>query len=185
MKGDAFWIDETYDREYASDGVSRFSGYVRQRRTEFVEAMNELDRVTFAAAAWRVATSPVMAPGYVRQHKRVRSARLYRNYEDGGICATVELVSITPRRLEDGSPQWRSWPREHGRFYEPEGPDLISARYLLTTTTAAFPLSAAGLPVCTDVRALETATKRAVELLVVRMNDAITPLVRHLERESS
>jgi hypothetical protein len=185
---DAFWIDESYDLEYASDRVSRYGAYVRQHRSEFVETLDERDRATFAALAWRVATGPIMAPGYVRKHERVRSSRLTRNYEDGSLYATVELVGITPRRLEledFSSPPWRSWPRERGHYYEPEGSDLTSARYLLTTTTAMFPLPTIELPIPTDVRSLEASAKRAVRLLVALMNDNVTSLIQSLEGEDS
>ncbi|MFB4285664.1 hypothetical protein ACBJ59_61130 [Nonomuraea sp. MTCD27] len=182
---EAFRIDEIYDRDQASDGVSRYGSYVRRRRAEFAEAIDDHDRVSFAALAWRVATGPIMAPGYVRQHARVRSAHLARNYEDGGLYATVELVGITPRRMEYGSPPWRSWLRQHGHYYVPEGSDLISARYLLTTTTALFPLATIGLPICSRIDSAETAAKRAVHQLAEAMNDVVTPLIQHLDREDS
>ncbi|MEV4020205.1 hypothetical protein AB0J35_57985 [Nonomuraea angiospora] len=182
---EAFWIDKGNDRDFASDGVSRYGAYLRQHRAEFAEAIGESDRAEFAALAWRVATGPIMAPGYVRQAERVRSARLSRNYEDGGLYATVELVGITPRRMDYGSPMWREWPRANGHYYEPEGSDLVGARFLLTTTTAVFPLPTAQLPICSGLGTLEAAARRAVHFLVPLMNDTVTPLIRHLDREDS
>jgi hypothetical protein len=183
---DAFWIDEQYDRDNASNGVSRYDSYVRLYQAEFAEAIiSDRDRSAFAAVAWRVATGPIMAPGYVRQHERVRSARLTRNYEDGSLYATVDLVGITPRRLEYGPPQWWPWPREHGHYYEPEGRDLISARFLLTTTTALFPLPKEFLPGWGSIGKVEDAAKRVVHKLVALMNDTVTPLIQTLEGEDS
>jgi hypothetical protein len=72
----AFWINEEYDRDQASDGVSRFGAYVR-KATALAECWDGTwdgpgtRQVQFAAAAWATATAPVMAPGYVRYRPRV------------------------------------------------------------------------------------------------------------------
>ncbi len=37
VSDDAFWADDEYDREHASDGVSRYGAYVHQAATTFAE----------------------------------------------------------------------------------------------------------------------------------------------------
>ena len=74
--GAAFWIDYDYDRENASDGVSRYGAYVRQSST-LAESWDgtwddaQVRQARFAEAAWATATTPVMSPGFVRRHPRV------------------------------------------------------------------------------------------------------------------
>ncbi|WP_030255963.1 MULTISPECIES: hypothetical protein [Streptomyces] len=58
-------VDDTADRESASDGRSRYGAYIAQHAADFRDDGELLRPVDFAVAAWRTATSPVMAPGYV------------------------------------------------------------------------------------------------------------------------
>ena len=69
-----FWIDHEHDRDAASDGASRYGFYLRDRRDWFEDCLDcgEPQTARFAATAWRIATGPVMSPGYVRCHRRVR-----------------------------------------------------------------------------------------------------------------
>lgn len=64
-------VDDEYDRDNASDGISRFAGYVRQRAHLFVDDWEPLSPVTFAVTVWSIATSPVMTPPYARVSPRV------------------------------------------------------------------------------------------------------------------
>src|SRR6266516_4820758 len=75
------WVDAAWDREFASDGVSRYGAYLRGHTAAFAPLWDEppdpdwgaitADPGEFAAAAFQVATGPVMSPGYVRWHPRV------------------------------------------------------------------------------------------------------------------
>jgi hypothetical protein len=63
-----FVFNESYDRDRASDGVSRYGVYLRQNADRFAgwdESPVTCDPVAFTAAAWQVATSPVMTPPFV------------------------------------------------------------------------------------------------------------------------
>ena len=79
----AFWVDRGYDREYASDGISRYGAYLRD--AAFEPWTDHDQAVEWAVFAWRRATSPVMSPGYVRCHPAVLAARLERSGWDGGL----------------------------------------------------------------------------------------------------
>lgn len=51
-------MDETYDRDYSSDGLSRYGAYLRQKRTMFDRGDGPTDdAASFALAAWCVARS--------------------------------------------------------------------------------------------------------------------------------
>ncbi|MCI0687960.1 MAG: hypothetical protein L0Y54_12080, partial [Sporichthyaceae bacterium] len=80
----AFWIDHDYDRAHASDGRTRYGAYLRQHTADLTEAWDG-GPARFAALAWWIANSPVMWPGYVQAHPRVRGARLHHNDWDGSL----------------------------------------------------------------------------------------------------
>jgi hypothetical protein len=118
------WIDPDYDRANASDGVSRYGAYVRDYARLFDPWQDARDGVTtdpveFTTAAFRVATGPIMSPGFVRWHPRVCAYGVERSERDGRLVVSVTLAAPAPLRLPGWS--WRGWERDfHGRFLEPE-----------------------------------------------------------------
>jgi hypothetical protein len=119
------WIDPDYDRANASDGQSRYGAYVRDYARLFDPFQDAPDGVTtdpveFAMAAFRVATGPVMAPGFVRWHPRVCGCGVERSDHDGSLVVSVTLASPAPLRLPGWA--WRGWERDlfGDRFLEPE-----------------------------------------------------------------
>ena len=94
----AFWVERDYDREQASDGISRYGAYLRD--ATFEPWTDDDQAVEWAVFAWRRATGPVMSPGYVRYHPRVLAARLERSGWDGSLVAGVDLVSCWPEQLK-------------------------------------------------------------------------------------
>jgi len=195
----AFWVDAD-DRVAASDGVSRYGAYVRQAAAgRFAVCWDgtwdeEPDRIAgFAAAAWRTATGPVMVPGYVRFHPRIRATRVDRSEWDGSLTGVVELVIPWPQALAAdrswwGGAWWRDWPAESwaGRdaYLDPGGEDLTRHPYLMACATLAFPLPAATLPAPPGGPGddLEGKALRAVAVLVAGLNRIVTPVIETLER---
>ncbi|MDX3867266.1 hypothetical protein [Streptomyces europaeiscabiei] len=58
-------VDREYDRRNAdSRSGSRFGSYI-SARTEELDSEDRTDRAEFTAWAWRIATPPVMSPGYI------------------------------------------------------------------------------------------------------------------------
>jgi len=80
----AFWIDQDFDREQATDGISRYRAEVRGRASEFAESWGDISPVTFAATAWRLATA--LRPGGIaagtacRRRHSPRAQRLDLSY---------------------------------------------------------------------------------------------------------
>src|SRR2546429_9518624 len=120
--GVAFWIDYEYDRENASDGTSRYGGYVRRSST-LAESWDgtwddaQVRQARFAEAAWATATTPVMSPGFVRRHPRVISAVVQFNAWDAALTGSVQLVTPWPQALTSSSDWrrdawWQDWPME-------------------------------------------------------------------------
>lgn len=191
MKSTAFWVDDHYDRESASDGRSRFGAYVRQSSriamcwSDDTGASDWERRLLFAEAAWETANSPVMAPGYVRSHPRVLGARLRDDFEHLG--ALVDLAVPWPAALAPvwRGTGWRDWIRDglagSEAYFEPEGEEFTRS-FLLTTSRMLFPLSDFRLPALPPSHAEAAVTAREVVAdLVGALNAAVTPVIAALE----
>jgi hypothetical protein len=181
---DVFWIDAEYDRDQSSDGISRYGAYVRQGWSG--PWCGESRPAELASFAWRRATGPVMAPGYVRMHPRVRSASLGISDWDGSLIAAVDLIAPQPkdfRYLRSDRGTWKDWPAEGWRdlrYHEPYGDELDGKCFLLTTIGLRFTVPAGDLPAVpgegeplftTDQ--LVAACTKAVAVLVREMNAAV------------
>lgn len=196
----AFGIDEDYDQAHASDGVSRYGAYVRNSVSEFAECWDgtwddpQSLRVDFAATAWRVATGPVMAPGYVRFHPRILDARLERNNWDGSLTATVTLAARWPQPLASShewqlGTRWQDWPvlRNLGSddvtYNEPTEQELTRSAYLMASARLAFPVPDAELPAPPSGPAddLEATALTAVTRVVDALNRIVTPVVTAMD----
>lgn len=190
----AFWVDVEYDREHASGG-SRYAAYVNTRRGAFRDLVNVYDdadpgdlRSAFAAHAWRVATGPVMSPGYVRSRERVLGCSVARSSWDGGLAAEVDLMTGWPSALTS-SREWRAgrlwsgWPEQFGHIYAPstEADNLGRRSYLTCSASAVFRLDADALPE-PDFDALESSAAAAIGALVEALNVVVNPIVQQLEQ---
>lgn len=196
----AFWIDADYDRDMASDGRSRYGHYVRDRADRFREAWDweESKSARFAATAWRVATGPIMAPGYVRRHPRLLSAQVEVNDWDGSLVGTASLVTPWPQALASrdwqiGGTWWRDWPTDRlfgsdtVRYLDPSGEELSRGQHFLMASAAlAFPLPTLQLPQLPTSppvnRELVELARAYVEVLVAEMNRIVSPVIGTLER---
>lgn len=195
---DAFWIDYGYDREQASNGVSRYGAYVR-KGTSLAECWDGtwedpgIRQAKFAAAAWSTATGPVMAPGYVRHHPRVLSGKVAYNAWDGTLNGLVRVVTPWPQPLAQscawhpGDSLWEDWPVEPfgGEYHrEPDEDETAARRYLMTSAALIFPLSAGALPAAPAVPRddLEDRAREAVRVLTCAMNNVVGPVIEILER---
>jgi hypothetical protein len=194
----AFWIDHDYDRENASDGVSRFGAYVRQS-SMFADSWDgtwddpQIRQARFAEAAWATATTPVMSPGFVRRHPRVISAAVQLNAWDATLAGCVQLVTPWPHALASSrgwqrDVSWQDWPTETlggVRWREPDEHELTGHAYLMASAWLVFPLHApAGLPPAPSGPddSVEAAAREAVAILVRAMNAFVVPVIQTLER---
>ncbi len=182
------WIDADWDRSQASDGVSRYGAYLRSHANLFDDAWREdaLDGITqdpgeFAIAAFRVATGPIMSPGYVCWHPRVLDYKVSHgdNPEPGRLVCQVTLATALPLWL--GSPWW-SWTE---RFGDPWGEPDDDRHAALASVALRWPLPVATLP-CPHRPArpgqpnLRDA-KASVRALVEAINQTAGPVLATLE----
>lgn len=145
----AFWIDHDYDRDYAGDGVSRYGAYLYSRAHQFREDGEPItDPVTFATTAFTIASSPIMAPGYVHRHPRIRHVSWCWD-DDYRAAFEVQLVAPLPDPiaavLRRDSHTWADWHRPwHGEaWFEPYDNDRPGA---FTVVTVRVPINPAALP---------------------------------------
>jgi len=185
----AFWIDDSFDREHASGGRSRYGDTVRRSMDEFAEAWGDIAPVTFAAVAWRLATD--LRPGYVRWHPRVISATCSRSPWDGCLICDVTLVSPWPVQLARGRQWdrdrgWRDWPQLFGQYVAPSEQDLTRSPHLRASLLLQAPVRLDDLPPAPDGPdgdTVEPAARRAVTVLVRELNELLNPIVDQLETD--
>jgi hypothetical protein len=180
------WIDADYDRTSASDGVSRYGAYLCSHARLFDPWRDAdaggitLDPVDFTAAAFRVATGPIMSPGLVRWHPRVCGYRTDRNDDGDRLVVSVTLATPAPPRLLSWA--WRGWDRDfHDRFLEPEdrGPVAL-ARLELRWPLPGDQLHRPARPrVAGRPNLVDAAT--AVAVLVGSVNQTAGPVLEALE----
>jgi hypothetical protein len=193
----AFWIDHDYDREHASDGVSRYGAYVRDA---VFEPWTDDDRaVELAKFAWRRATGPVLSPGYVRRHPRIAMARLERSGWDGSLLAMVDLVVGQPEPLRylpagDEPAMWQDWPAEfsfrtgHDEWFEPGGEELARSPYLLCQASLRFTVPQTGLarpPARPNMPLLVAQCRDTVAALVRALNTIVSPVIARIDTDRS
>jgi hypothetical protein len=186
----AFWVDRGYDREHASDDISRYGAYLRGAT---FEAWTDNDQaVEWAVFAWERATGPVMSPGYARYHPRVLGAHLERSGWDGRLTAGVTLVCSWPEqltralvravRLGDRQAYWQDWPTEYCGgdtcYHEPSEADVAARPYLLATLSLQFTVPSAALPAPPATPAdLLGAGQDAVAVVVAELNRIVGPVL--------
>jgi hypothetical protein len=191
MTSPLLWIDHEHDRTSASDGVSRYGAYLRQRAAWF----RDLDTpAQFAATAWRVATSPVMTPGLVRVRPDLGGVTLGFDEAGEGILRVTVRVPLTHRRLRGANDRlgypvadWhieRTWDPDGVRYEEPRASRNHAA--VLVTAAVIIPINTAHLPHL-DIEDCDpvdhTAATRAVLELVTQINKNGGPLVGALREE--
>jgi hypothetical protein len=178
------WIDHDHDRASASDRVSRYGAYLRDHADLFDpwgEAPDGVtcDPVEFAIAAFKVATGPIMSPGYVRWHGRVQGYDAGRSEHDGRLLLSMTLAVPSPLRLPWS---WRGWERDfHDRYLEPDDRRPVGlARLELRWPVGTDQLPTPSRPRRQGMPNLGDAT-RAVAVLVEQVSATVGPILADLE----
>jgi hypothetical protein len=181
----AFTVDEGYDRDYAGADRSRFGGYLRLKASMFRDGGEMTTESTwFALAAWQIAQSPIMAPGYVRPHPRVLGTDEYWD-DDQRPALTVLVAAPLPTAVQRGieGRRWRGW-EQHGypepRWYVPYDNDCLA---VFTRVALRVPLTGAVLPAPryrADIPDTATA-KRAVRVICDLLNRELCPVLAALD----
>jgi hypothetical protein len=178
------WIDRDDDHASASDGVSRYGAYLPDHAHLFDPWGDAADGVTadpveFAIAAFKVATGPIMSPGYVRWHGRVRNYAATWSEHDGRLLLSVTLAVPSPVRLPW---DWRGWERDfYDRYLEPDDSRPVGlARLELHWPVPTDQLPTPSRPRWPGVPNLAEAA-RTVAALVDQVNTTCGPVLANLE----
>jgi hypothetical protein len=189
MADSVFELQDVYDLEFASDRRSRFGAYLMQNARRFRDWDGALtdSPVEFAAAAFVLATVPVMSPPYVSTHPRVVYAAA-RFDEDGRCGLVLELAAPMATTVADQLPPhasgWGSDPGS-GRFFPPEDNGHLAV-YSRLTARIPFPIDALPEPVYTDTGVADMETvKHALRVLANHANSVLGPVIATLDNDSS
>lgn len=185
------WVEEKHDRESASDRRSRYGAYLRDRYRLFHEDGTQLlEPDEFAEAAFTIACSPIMSPGYVETHRRVCHVGWCW---DADRRPAVELALVVPppaplARLLAGR-DWQGW-KAYGRYSDPSHwvePAEHTVRAAFTTLTLRIPVVVSALPNATYAGRhadLDTA-KEAVAVVCRQVNATAGTVLALLEQEAA
>ncbi|MFD9692332.1 hypothetical protein ACFWXO_41965, partial [Kitasatospora sp. NPDC059088] len=132
--------DDAYDRERASDGRSRYGAYLAARADQLLDDGAPMDAASFAVAAWRIATSPVMAPGYVRVRPDLAAltptvADNYRMMLHFEVPLRHRALATRPARVQDWSAHRPVWGDERWQCLTEPDPEYPGRPALLVTAT--------------------------------------------------
>ncbi|MFE0460745.1 hypothetical protein ACFW1A_16000 [Kitasatospora sp. NPDC058965] len=163
------------DQERSDDGHSRYGAYLRINASQFHDEGYPLTAAQFAMAAWRTATGPVMAPGYVRIRPDLHHLAPEAAGEDYDRLALRITVPLRHYRLHpDPGIRFDDWQRDRSgwddvRFNRLVEPDADRRPALLASATLLVPVPLSLLPVPTQTRPgprLTAEAKLAVNALV-------------------
>ncbi|MFF4902537.1 hypothetical protein [Streptomyces sp. NPDC001068] len=189
-------VDEDGDRSGASDGHSRYGVYLSQRLDEFHDydsTDSPLTTENFAAAAWRVATPPVLID-YVVFRPDVQSIEAVWNENEDGDGSLAFKVSV-PLRFDDlnvnhrPSYPWQDWTTrydistrddKYSRVWEPVLKPGSPA--VLTVANLLIPAADWDLPLPrhTRGRGLTDDAQQVVREVVQQINHHAGPMVARL-----
>lgn len=180
-------VDDIADRRDASDGRSRYGAYIAHHAGHFHEDGDPLRPTEFAAAAWRIATSPVMAPGYVAVRPDIDRVEVYVDH-DGGVqlCAKIGLRHGALARRPTGHPlDWERAPWSRPGEPRPAlaAPERTDRPAVLVTATVLLPIPDTILTTPTTAgpgRTLTDEAKTVVAALARHANTHLAPLVADL-----
>ncbi|MGX4738437.1 hypothetical protein [Kitasatospora griseola] len=91
--------DDVSDRRDASDGHSRFGSYLARNAHRLHDDGRPLSAQDFAFAVWRIATAPIMSPGYLRFRPDLHAVTLVPHREDLDRVAIRIDVPLRHHRL--------------------------------------------------------------------------------------
>lgn len=183
------WTDDAYDRDYSSDGISRFGAYVRQRAHLFIDDWEPLSPATFAATVWTIATAPVMSPPYVGLRHDVCDVICHVGEDGDCLLAQLEVRLPWPNGLRGNGKlaAWSSW--RPADKWDYDGPHLMEPAEdrpaLLASAVLRLPIPDAQLPAPCRFAALDVAVaKRAVAVVCEHLNTHAAPVLAELATAS-
>lgn len=190
-------VDDDYDREYASNGDSRFNAYLKQNPELFRDGWSDepapvKNPAEFAVHAWQVATGPVMAPGYVQWRPDLHDVHLHRSEDDGALYASVR-VPLRHAQVGGGIKRfpytWQDWEEDRGwgigaashpTLQAPESGKRTAVLASVEVQVSGHEWTGLVTPTAYEGRALLEEAQRTLAVLVEQINADAGPIVRML-----
>lgn len=190
-------IDDDYDQDRASNGVSRFGEYLRLNAELFRDSWSDEpapveDPVEFAVHAWRVATGPVMAPGYVQERPDLSAVTLHRDDYDGALYADVH-VRLHHSQIGGGAKRfpysWQDWESDRGwgpgeapylPLGEPRGNKRVSVMASTIVRVPGREWSGLVTPTAYEGRTLLDEARETLAAVVRNLNADAAPIVSRI-----
>lgn len=185
-----FVFNDRDDRDRASDGVSRYGVYLRRYPNLFASLDGDGtvvdDPAVFAAAAWQVATSPVMAPPYLEwTAERVQSVTLTHSEHALALIVRVQVAVPRPAALATvyGFAEWDRGDRWNRGYHTPDDAALSRRPAMLSSALLVFHLDAADLYAPADAPERLTAydAKASVKRLAALLDARTAPVLAALD----
>ncbi|GAA1526543.1 hypothetical protein GCM10009678_05030 [Actinomadura kijaniata] len=189
-----FRLNEYDDREMASDRVSRYGSYLRLNKAKFADDWTDDKAITtsaaeFTAAAWEVATGPIMSSPYLEWlPDRIRDIDTYFSEDDGSLIVRIEVAVPRPPELL-ALRGWREWDRSarygYSGYFTPEdrmlkhGPAMLTSTLLLIRVpdqALTRPQADPDSPELPDTTTAKTAVWRLAEWLEEQLIDVLQAL---------
>ncbi|WP_439678593.1 hypothetical protein [Embleya sp. MST-111070] len=174
-------IDAEDDRVRTADGFG-YDAYLRKNLPEWDDAVDDVGE--FVAWAWRVATEPIMEPGYVRLRPDIAQIRIEVDYEEGGPIAVAVLPirhQALARRPRAGD--WAVDVHDAGAGpYQSVGEPSRKSPVVVATATVVVPAGGWELPRLPrkEDPGVYTRAREAIDALVRGINTDLAPLVADL-----
>lgn len=186
-------VNDPYDRDNASDGHSRYGAYLRQNANLFRDAWSDEPRpvedpAEFAVHAWRVATGPIMVPGYVQVRPDLHGITLHRDQDDHALYADIH-VPLRHHHIGGNTKRfpyaWQDWEKESswgedGRYRGQLEPQPGKKPAVLATAIVRVPgrdWPSLPVPSAYEGRTLVNEAREAVSLVAAYINETAGPMV--------
>ncbi|WP_371480547.1 hypothetical protein [Kitasatospora sp. NBC_00315] len=162
-------IDDEHDKANASAGSSRFHSYLAVNASRLHEHGAPLTAVDFAHAVWRIATSPVMSPGYVRIRPDLAGVTLVTtgiDYDQVALRIDVALRHRVLARRPAGQPEdWERDPWSSSNEWAAAIEPGLHRPALLLTATLLVPLPGHALTAPSVARPGPAMTRQAKQVV--------------------
>lgn len=172
------FTDDVDDQERASDGYSRYGVYLTYNADQLHGHGDPLTPAEFATAAWHIATSPIMSPGYVRTRPDLHHLAPDRD-EEGNLLMRITVPLRHRHLVHQPAPRTADWdtvnqPWTNSAWSILAEPERTERPTVLAGATLLLPVPIALLPHPTAVRpgaAMTEQAKQAVQTVVHHAND--------------
>ena len=185
-------VEKKEDHDRASNGWSRYASYVQAREEKFWEWGDRdkpLPDAEFTVQAWRIATSPVMSPGYVDIRPDLLDLSLHAGSDGQRLYVSCrvplahgDLTRRLPPRWRDREPYRTWWGDDHytpmtAPEAEPGKPPVVVLNALIEYARDDWELLVPGHTTGDDLAADCIA---AIDVIVPQLNSTIGPMVQVL-----